>query len=144
MFNNMVELTSHLNETIVKSQQTPDCTDSEAKLNTIKWKNLSIRYVKQVKTLEAAIFQKQKEVDRLHKVSDKKYGNGGYGKEVDPDEMVSLIGQDFNGDDSHMGTNLKQRSKGGSHGETFEEFMRRRSKRIGKDPSSLMWYSKNY
>jgi hypothetical protein len=131
MYSNMIELTHHMNETIVKSQQTPDCSAKEAKLNTIKWKNLSIKYVKQVKTLESAIFQKQKDLDKSNDLAGKKHGGKGYGKNG-PDEMTELIEPELTGEEDEYDAGPKQRVKAPVQGETFEEFMRRRSKRIGK------------
>lgn len=131
LYSNMIELTHHMNETIVKSQQTPDCSAKEAKLNTIKWKNLSMKYMAQVRTLEAAIFQKQKEIDKTKDLSGKKHGGNGYGK-GDPDEMTELIEPELTGEEDGFGNGLKQRVKAPVQGETFEEFMRRRSQRIGK------------
>lgn len=119
LFNNMIELTHHMNETIVKSQQTPDFTARESKMNTIKWKNISLKYIKQVKTLENAILQKQKDLNKQDMVKNGKY----------TDESHSLIEPEFTGEE---GQGLKQRNKGSTQGESFEDFMRRRSRRIGK------------
>lgn len=126
----MVELTHKMNETIVKAQQTPDFGASDAKMTLIKWKNISMKYVKMVKNLEKAILQKQKELYRKKKVDQKKFGAEQYGKN-DPDEMTELIEPEFTGDEGSPPEHLKQRTKGVSKGETFEEFMKRRSKRIG-------------
>ena len=74
----MVELTQSLNDTLVKSQNSPDQSFREGQINTIKWKNESVKYVRQVKTLENAIFQKQRKLDTLNKTKYPK--NAGYGK----------------------------------------------------------------
>ena len=89
-----------------------------------------MKYVKQVKTLEAAIYQKQKELDKKSKMISKKnigkYFDGG-----DADEMTELIEPEHTGEEGKY-EGLKQRHKESVMGETFEEFMRRRSKRISK------------
>lgn len=118
----MIELTHNMNETIVKSQQAPDLSVKESKMNTIKWKNLSAKYVRQVKTLEAAILQKQQELNKKSKMK-----GGGYDS-----ELSQLIEPEYTGEENGSGLGLKQRTKAGTKGESFEEFMKRRSKRIGK------------
>ena len=116
----------------MKSQQQPDFNMKESKLNTIKWKNLSMRYLKQVKTLENAIMQQQRDLDRRNKVADKKHGGKAYGKHDDFDEMTELIEPEYTGEEGEMQPALKQRHKNGARGETFEMFMQRRSQRIGE------------
>lgn len=66
----MVELTQNMNDTLMKSQNSSDSSfmGGGNMVNAMKWKNLNIKYIKQIKTLEAAIFQKQKELDRLSQV----------------------------------------------------------------------------
>ena len=126
-----------MNETIVKSKQGPDSSAKDSQMNSIKWKNLSLKYVKQVKTLEAAIFQKQKEMDRSKNISEKKHGGKSYGKEIgDDDEMTELIQPEHTGEEAEN-LGLKQRQKETVQGESFEEFMRRRSKRIVKLKESM-------
>mmetsp|Transcript_28501 Transcript_28501/g.25231 ORF Transcript_28501/g.25231 Transcript_28501/m.25231 type:complete len:275 (+) Transcript_28501:2-826(+) len=131
LYSNMIELTHHLNETLTKR----DNKSKDAQINTIKWKNLSIKYVKQVRTLEAAIFQKQKDLDKAANLNGKKgsKNNGLYDEE---DEMTELIEPEHTGEEVEA-LGLKQRLKDPVHGESFEEFMRRRSNRIAKLKDSM-------
>lgn len=122
-----------MNETIVKCKQAPD-SSKECQLDTIKWKNISLKYVKQVKTLEAAIFQKQKELDKLKSVKSHKKGGEKYGSYNDEDEMTELIQPECTGEEGKF-EGLKQRQKDTVQGETFEDFMKRRSRRISKSTS---------
>ncbi|CAI2377094.1 unnamed protein product [Moneuplotes crassus] len=136
LYSNMIELSHHMNETIVKSKQAPE-SSGESQMRIVKWKNISLKYVKQIKTLEAAIFQKQKELDKLANVKSSKRGGSKYGKyNEDEDEMAELIQPECTGEEGKF-EGLKLRQKETVQGETFEEFMKRRSKRITKLKESM-------
>jgi hypothetical protein len=132
LFHNMVELTHQMNETLVKMEQAPELSASEARMSTMKWKNISVKYVKKVKNTESTILSKQRELNKKKDVNNKSVGGASYGKNIDLDEMTELIEPEYTGDEDGLGGGLKQRNKGAVKGETFEIFMKRRSKRIGK------------
>ena len=111
----MIDLVQSLNELIGKLQRMPEGGD------WIKWKNIEEKFVKQVRTLDSAIRQKQKEYEQIRKLKEKKYV-----EDEDANEMTSLIEPEYTGE----GGKLKQRAKPSSQAETFEEFMQKRSKKV--------------
>lgn len=131
----MVDLVQSMNEVIARSQRMPESGMKESQITAIKWKNSSIKFVKQIKTLEAAIRQKQKEADKLKMVTDRKHGSKNYG-DGDADEMSSLIAPEYTGE-GKASSKLKLRNKPSAQSETFEEFMQRRSKQISEITDSL-------
>ena len=99
----MVDLVQSLNEAVSKAKRL-----GEGQGNEIRWRSEEERYIKMVRTLDVEIRQKEK--DRAKE------------KEDEGDEMASLIEPEYTGGE------VKLRGKG--QAESFEEFMKRRSKKV--------------
>ena len=132
LYSNMVEFTQTMNETLVKAQNLPESGFKENAVNVMRWKNICIKYTKNIKSLESIIFQKQRELDKLNLVKNKKYS-----PDNQMEEMQSLIEPEYAGEEEENMLGLKQRRKDTVYGEDFKLFMKRRSQRIAKITESM-------